>query len=197
MRRALVLAALLLLAAPALAQPPTPAGDDEQRLADLLVELLGYRTRPPLTARPAEDILREIRAAAQRLLGGDPEKLERRFDALAGAVLRTHHPDHVAAWEAQLRRRDVARTRAYLHTIRQALEQHMVDEARYPTTEEGLEILFGSGGRGGLPYLGRSVRTVDAWGHAFVYRAPGRGGAPYDLRSVGPDGAEGTADDIE
>ncbi|MEK7385800.1 MAG: type II secretion system protein GspG [candidate division NC10 bacterium] len=38
----------------------------------------------------------------------------------------------------------------------------------------------------------------DAWGRWFVYRYPRtRGRDEYDLRSLGPDGREGTADDVE
>jgi general secretion pathway protein G len=37
---------------------------------------------------------------------------------------------------------------------------------------------------------------VDPWGSACVYHVPGRHNVDYDLLSIGPDGKEGTADDI-
>ncbi len=36
----------------------------------------------------------------------------------------------------------------------------------------------------------------DPWKHPYIYRVPGNGGKAYDLLSAGPDGSEGTADDI-
>ena len=38
---------------------------------------------------------------------------------------------------------------------------------------------------------------TDKWGHKLIYRCPGTvDPASYDLLSAGPDGIEGTADDI-
>jgi len=38
---------------------------------------------------------------------------------------------------------------------------------------------------------------LDPWGKAYVYRSPGQHNSEdYDLLSTGPDGIEGTADDI-
>jgi general secretion pathway protein G len=45
------------------------------------------------------------------------------------------------------------------------------------------------------PYLGKL--PTDAWGHSYVYYYPGRQNPKsFDLLSMGPDGTEGTDDDI-
>ncbi len=46
------------------------------------------------------------------------------------------------------------------------------------------------------PYLERAI-PKDAWGHPYIYRYPGQhSGVDFDLYSAGPDGQEGTDDDI-
>jgi len=47
------------------------------------------------------------------------------------------------------------------------------------------------------PYIKKAKDLKDAWGHDLIYRYPGEVNENgYDLASVGPDGEEGTADDI-
>jgi general secretion pathway protein G len=78
----------------------------------------------------------------------------------------------------------------------QTLEAFMFDMGRYPTTAEGLNVLVfnpGSDAWAG-PYLKKAV-PVDPWGHQYLYRCPGQYG-DCDLYSLGPDGNEGTEDDV-
>lgn len=81
-----------------------------------------------------------------------------------------------------------------------ALDAFEVDCGRYPTTEESLKGLVEqpSGVKNWNPqgYL-KSLKN-DPWGNAYQYRCPGTHNTKsYDLFSVGPDGQEGTADDID
>ena len=47
------------------------------------------------------------------------------------------------------------------------------------------------------PYLKDQRRLCDEWGRSIRYQAPGKVNASeYDLWSAGPDGVDGTADDI-
>ena len=49
----------------------------------------------------------------------------------------------------------------------------------------------------GGPYFDPPQLPVDPWGNPYVYYYPGKHNQPtYDLLSVGPDGKEGTDDDI-
>jgi len=79
------------------------------------------------------------------------------------------------------------------------LDMFEMHNGRYPTTDEGLAALrtapSGASSWKG-PYLKRTV-SLDPWGKPYVYRSPGQHNREdYDLFSTGPDGVEGTADDI-
>jgi len=84
--------------------------------------------------------------------------------------------------------------------IEGTLDTFEVDCGRLPTTEEGLKALLeqpanADGWQG--PYLKRGV-PKDPWGAPYIYRCPGQHNTNgYDLFSCGPDGQEGTADDID
>jgi len=83
--------------------------------------------------------------------------------------------------------------------VKTALGVFKTDVGRYPTTAEGLQALvtcpagIATAWRG--PYF--EPLPADKWGHPLVYRCPGTAGpTSYDLLSVGPDGVEGTKDDV-
>lgn len=82
--------------------------------------------------------------------------------------------------------------------IKTALDAFEVDNGYYPKGKNGL---------GDLIQQPRDVRNwhgpyleklpTDPWGNPYVYEYPGKHNAnSYDLYSVGPDGKEGTDDDI-
>jgi general secretion pathway protein G len=82
-----------------------------------------------------------------------------------------------------------------------ALDLFMLDVGRYPTTEEGLAALWSppagvAAGRWHGPYV-KKQDALDPWGRSFLYFCPPtRGGLDFDLLSLGPDGLEGTEDDL-
>jgi general secretion pathway protein G len=77
------------------------------------------------------------------------------------------------------------------------------DCKRLPTQEEGIAALWDKGvlseeiaGRWAGPYLEQAI-PKDMWGHEWVYVTDAEGTtAGFDIVSVGPDGQEGTDDDI-
>ncbi len=79
-----------------------------------------------------------------------------------------------------------------------ALDLFELDNGRYPTTQEGLAALRtqppdAKNWKG--PYLKQN--PVDPWGRPYKYAYPGTHNVQdYDISSVGPDGTEGTPDDI-
>jgi general secretion pathway protein G len=76
----------------------------------------------------------------------------------------------------------------------QALEAYSDDNGSYPTNEQGLKELSSYKGNG--PYL-KKVLPFDPWGRSYHYCIPGvRNPSSYDIWSNGPDGIEGTKDDI-
>ena len=96
-------------------------------------------------------------------------------------------------------RRDlIVNTLADLANVHSGLDKFAIDTGRYPTTTGGIDALLiqpiGVGGWQG-PYIEGEPR--DAWGRHFIYRCPGiQHPASFDLLSVGPDGIEGTDDDL-
>lgn len=90
-------------------------------------------------------------------------------------------------------------TRIQLKALKGALEQFRMDNGFYPTTEQGLRALVEKPEIPPIPkrwhrYLDELPR--DGWGNEFVYLSPGQSGRPYELFSLGPDGIEGTDDDL-
>jgi len=91
-------------------------------------------------------------------------------------------------------------TRGYLNTSKQntakvemaklidALETFYTLNDRYPTSDEGLEILK----QGNEKMPGGIIQKVptDPWNNAYQYVQPGAD-APYDLLCLGADGKEG------
>ena len=79
-----------------------------------------------------------------------------------------------------------------------ALDLFELDTGKYPTSEEGLNALRvqppGAENWKG-PYL--KQQPTDPWNRPYRYLYPGvKNPQDYDLFSLGPDGAEGTSDDI-
>lgn len=86
---------------------------------------------------------------------------------------------------------------ADISSIKTALEMFNIDNARYPTADEGLAILVEnfnniSGWQG--PYL---EMKNDPWDNEYVFLNPGQYHTnSYDIISAGPDGILNTEDDI-
>ena len=81
---------------------------------------------------------------------------------------------------------DVAR--ADISTVSGALETFYTLHDRYPTNEEGLEVLATPTPRMSEPLLNKVPK--DPWGRAYVYNSPGRE-TPYEVMTLGADGREG------
>jgi general secretion pathway protein G len=79
--------------------------------------------------------------------------------------------------------------------IKSALGQYEVDNGFYPKSLQDLLVQPGNARNWHGPYL--DSIPVDPWGNKYIYYYPGKHNpAGYDLLSVGPDGREGTEDDI-
>ncbi len=83
--------------------------------------------------------------------------------------------------------------RADIRSIGQTLEIYHMQNAHYPSTEQGLEALVTKPtghpeprSWGPVPYLRKY--PLDQWGNEYVYIADGN---TFELMSLGADGAEG------
>lgn len=93
-------------------------------------------------------------------------------------------------------------THTYIQIISEGLNRFHKDMGRWPSTQEGLNVLFHNKGKLQAwkgPYINRTNVPVDRWGQPFIYRFPATlVGRTFDLYSVGPNGQDdgGRNDDI-
>ena len=74
--------------------------------------------------------------------------------------------------------------------IEQGLDMYRLRKGKYPSTSEGIGVLYSSGVLKGTP-------KKDPWGRDYVYLFPGQNNPKgYDLMSYGPDGNPGGGDDV-
>jgi general secretion pathway protein G len=78
-------------------------------------------------------------------------------------------------------------TKVQIRNLQVALDTYRMNHSRYPTTDEGLEILLKPPGRD-RGYI--DVIPKDSWNNDFQYRSPGERG-DVDVYSLGRDGQEG------
>ena len=88
-----------------------------------------------------------------------------------------------------------------LLALQSAIDLFHLENLRLPTSEEGLGALIEKPGDIAEsdwygPYLAADSVPKDPWGNEFRYKSPGEEGREYDLWSAGPDGADGTGDDL-
>lgn len=94
-----------------------------------------------------------------------------------------------------------ATARTQIELLSVALDNYRLDNARYPTSQQGLEALrtrpttepVPGNWRG--PYLRKEV-PVDPWNRPYVYVSPGEENpSSYDLFTLGADGVPGGQDE--
>jgi general secretion pathway protein G len=100
----------------------------------------------------------------------------------------------------QAKQAQIKTTSAQISDIENALGMYEMRIGSFPTTEQGLEALLkcpdgvDKNQYGDAPYMKKM--PLDAWKRKFIYKSPGEHSKDYDLYSKGPDGNEGTDDDI-
>lgn len=92
-------------------------------------------------------------------------------------------------------------TSMQIRNIGTALKQFEMHVGRFPDTREGLEALIErpsnvEEGQWEGPYLDGDEVPKDAWKKPMNYRSPGEHSRDFDLWSNGPDGQDGTDDDV-
>jgi general secretion pathway protein G len=98
------------------------------------------------------------------------------------------------------KRARAAAAKMTVQNVATALEAFEMDLGRFPTVDEGLNGLIERPGtlapeeEWNGPYL--REKPLDPWNRELVYKFPGEVSVDFDLLSLGPDGQEGTADDI-
>jgi general secretion pathway protein G len=97
---------------------------------------------------------------------------------------------------SQIGKSEAKVAQAQVEAFRKALAQYRIDVGRFPTTEQGLQVLVvrpTTEKKWAGPYLEKTV-PLDPWGKSYIYKSPGQHG-DYDLYSFGKDGAAGGTGD--
>ena len=83
-----------------------------------------------------------------------------------------------------------AAARAQIESFMTALQRYNLDEARFPSDDEGLQAI--------RPYLNKEI-PLDPWGNPYFYRQDGEHGPAPEVICFGSDGkpgGDGAAEDI-
>jgi general secretion pathway protein G len=92
----------------------------------------------------------------------------------------------------------VEATKQQIASFGLALERYNLDNAVYPTTEQGLRALVEKPTTEPIPmnyneggYLKKREIPKDPWGREYIYRFPGEHVSEFEITSLGSDGKEG------
>jgi general secretion pathway protein G len=101
---------------------------------------------------------------------------------------------------------DISTAQSQIKLLKGCLQQYFLDMKEYPTTEQGFQALLEKpadlsdtkSARWNGPYIDGEELPTDPWSHDLQYEYPPKNGtSDYpDIWSMGPDGEDGTDDDI-
>ncbi len=94
----------------------------------------------------------------------------------------------------------ITTTKANLKILHSAVNQFKMDMGRFPSEDVGLLELIEQPSDVTVtvwePYLETTELPKDGWGNDFIYELYPESGRQFAIRSAGPDGEEGTEDDL-
>lgn len=92
----------------------------------------------------------------------------------------------------------ITTTKANLKILHSAVNQFKMDTGRFPTEDVGLTELIERPSDVTVweEYLETTELPKDGWGNDFIYELYPESGRQFAIRSAGPDGEEGTEDDL-
>jgi len=93
----------------------------------------------------------------------------------------------------------VVRAQSDLASLATALKAYEIQNGTFPTNEQGLSALITNPGASPnwTKLLDRATVPVDPWGHPYVYHCPSANGTDFDLYSLGPDGVDGSPNNVK
>ena len=101
---------------------------------------------------------------------------------------------------------NISATESQVKLLRSCLQRYVLDMKEFPSTDQGLKALVkkpadlseAKAKRWDGPYTESGELPKDPWGNDFMYEYPPKHGTTDfpDVWSMGPDGEDGTEDDI-
>lgn len=106
----------------------------------------------------------------------------------------------VTAYGPMRRKAQIDAAKAAVSMFETPLEAYHLHMDAYPASQAGLDALrtapADAGSNWSGPYIKQDI-PLDPWRNPYRYESPGRHNPEtYDLWSAGPDGIDGTADDV-
>jgi len=98
----------------------------------------------------------------------------------------------------QRKKANINAAKAQVGMITSALQGYDADNSQLPTEQQGLQALVQKPDGASSEwhrYLDKDI-PLDPWGNPYQYKVPGNHGMDFDVWSFGPDGQDGTDDDI-
>lgn len=94
----------------------------------------------------------------------------------------------------------VKATKIQIETLSNGIETFHLDTGRYPSQQEGLQVLIENPQPNGIPnwhgpYLKKLKIPTDEWRNPFLYENPSKHGMGFDLTSLGADAKPGGSGD--
>lgn len=106
----------------------------------------------------------------------------------------------VPKFTGQTEKARMAATKMEIRNIGMALDRYEMENGAFPTTEQGLRALMEKPTSSPTPrdWSGPYLKDEpkDPWQQSYQYRRPSQNNLDYDLWSWGPDGKDGTEDDV-
>ncbi len=105
----------------------------------------------------------------------------------------------VGAYRGQMEASKIKTTQVYISTLASAIERYEINVGRMPSSLDDLLVCPDglSETKWAGPYLKDNAQTEDAWRNPYQYVTPGNHSrSGFDVWSFGPDGRDGTDDDI-
>ncbi|BCU79034.1 type II secretion system major pseudopilin GspG [Luteolibacter sp. LG18] len=91
----------------------------------------------------------------------------------------------------------ITQTTADMKSLGSSLEMYKINAGNYPTTQEGLDALVHRPASARKWAQTMTAVPTDPWKNQYGYKFPGRKKpAEFEIISKGPDGIEGTEDDL-
>ena len=98
----------------------------------------------------------------------------------------------VVSLKGRTKSASIGATRTSIQAIQTAIDTYEVDNGVYPQSLQNL-LTKGNENNWNGPYIKDGRMPKDAWGNEFSYTVQGDS---YKITSAGPDGQQGSADDI-
>ena len=94
----------------------------------------------------------------------------------------------------------IKKTQADILAFKEALSTYQLQTGTLPTTDQGLKALWAKPTTDPIPDQWHRImdeEVLDPWNHSYKYQNPGKHNTDgYDVYSTGPDGQDGSDDNI-